>query len=71
MLLVEQNAYLALDVAHRAYVLNTGHITLEGTSELAYNPERTGGIFRHQTITMRAADLIRRLILKLILRKFS
>lgn len=39
VLLVEQNAYLALDVAHRAYVLNTGHITLEGTgSELAYNP---------------------------------
>lgn len=39
VLLVEQNAYLALDVAHRAYVLNTGHITLEGAgSELAYNP---------------------------------
>jgi len=37
--LVEQNAYLALDVADRAYVLNTGHITLEGTGkDLADNP---------------------------------
>lgn len=33
VLLVEQNAYLALDVSHRAYVLNTGRITLEGTGE--------------------------------------
>ncbi len=33
VLLVEQNAYLALDVAHHAYVLNTGKITLEGTGE--------------------------------------
>ena len=38
VLLVEQNAYLALDVSHRAYVLNTGRITLEGTGqELAEN----------------------------------
>lgn len=39
VLLVEQNAYLALDVSDRAYVLNTGLITLEGTGkELADNP---------------------------------
>lgn len=39
VLLVEQNAFLALDVAHHAYVLNTGKITLEGTGEeLAENP---------------------------------
>ena len=38
VLLVEQNAYLALDVSHRAYVLNTGRVTLEGTGqELAEN----------------------------------
>lgn len=39
VLLVEQNAFLALDVAHHAYVLNTGRITLEGTgAELSENP---------------------------------
>ncbi len=39
VLLVEQNAYLALDVADRAYVLNTGRITLEGTGkDLVDNP---------------------------------
>lgn len=38
VLLVEQNAFLALDVADRAYVLNTGNITLEGSGrELAEN----------------------------------
>lgn len=36
MLLVEQNAVMALDFAHRAYVLETGCITLSGSSrELA------------------------------------
>lgn len=39
ILLVEQNAFLALDVANYGYVLNTGRITLEGTGvELASNP---------------------------------
>ena len=39
VLLVEQNAFLALDVADHAYVLNTGKVTLEGTGrELAENP---------------------------------
>ncbi|SHI19755.1 amino acid/amide ABC transporter ATP-binding protein 2, HAAT family (TC 3.A.1.4.-) [Sporobacter termitidis DSM 10068] len=33
ILLVEQNAGMALDVAHRAYVLETGNITLSGTGE--------------------------------------
>lgn len=38
ILLVEQNAVMALDVAHRAYVLETGRITLAGTGqELAKN----------------------------------
>jgi len=40
ILLVEQNANLALHLAHRGYVLDTGNITAEGTSEeLLGNPE--------------------------------
>lgn len=33
ILLVEQNAGKALEIAHRAYVLETGNITLSGTGE--------------------------------------
>ena len=33
ILLVEQNAQMALSVAHRAYVIETGRITLSGTGE--------------------------------------
>ena len=40
ILLVEQNANLALHLAHRGYVLDTGTIVAEGTSEeLLGNPE--------------------------------
>ena len=40
ILLVEQNAAMALAVAHRGYVLETGHIALSGTAaELAENPD--------------------------------
>lgn len=40
ILLVEQNAHMALQVAHRGYVLETGRIVLEGTAqELAHNPQ--------------------------------
>ena len=40
ILLVEQNTRLALATSHRAYVLRTGEIALEGpSSELAKNPE--------------------------------
>jgi len=36
VLLVEQNAQMALSVADRAYVLETGHIAMDGpASELA------------------------------------
>ncbi len=39
ILLVEQNAKMALGIANRAYVLETGKITLEGTGdELASDP---------------------------------
>ncbi|MGD0828545.1 MAG: ABC transporter ATP-binding protein [Desulfobaccales bacterium] len=40
MLLVEQNANLALEVAHRAYILETGEIILSGpASELRHHPK--------------------------------
>ena len=40
ILLVEQNARLALKFAQRAYVLENGHLVLEGlSSELLNNPE--------------------------------
>lgn len=40
VLLVEQNANLALKTSHRAYVLTNGEITLQGaSSELLSNPE--------------------------------
>jgi branched-chain amino acid transport system ATP-binding protein len=39
ILLVEQNAYQALQLAHRAYVLENGEVQLEGAArELAGNP---------------------------------
>jgi branched-chain amino acid transport system ATP-binding protein len=40
ILLVEQNARLALDVADRAYVMETGRITLEGpAADLKHDPQ--------------------------------
>jgi len=40
ILLVEQNALMALSVAHRGYVLETGRIVLEGSvEELKTNPQ--------------------------------
>ena len=39
ILLVEQNAYMALHVAHRGYVLETGRVTISGSGqELMGNP---------------------------------
>ena len=40
ILLVEQNASKALEIADRAYVLETGKITLSGTGvELIHSPD--------------------------------
>jgi branched-chain amino acid transport system ATP-binding protein len=40
MLLVEQSVHHALDVADRAYVIETGRVTLEGpAAELKHNPQ--------------------------------
>ncbi len=39
ILLVEQNARMAMNIAHRAYVMETGKIALEGAcTELRENP---------------------------------
>ena len=40
LLLVEQNAHMALELAQRAYVMETGVITLTGTGEELTNNER-------------------------------
>ena len=40
VLLVEQNAHAALKVAHKAYVLETGRVTLSGTGEELIADER-------------------------------
>jgi len=40
IMLVEQNALMALSIAHRAYVLETGEVVLSGKAdELARNPD--------------------------------
>ncbi|MCX7832213.1 MAG: ABC transporter ATP-binding protein [Actinobacteria bacterium] len=39
ILLVEQNAHMALQIAHRGYVLETGRIVLSGTSQELYANE--------------------------------
>ena len=40
ILLVEQNAYLALQLTHRGYVMETGEIAIEGTSSELLNDVR-------------------------------
>lgn len=40
VLLIEQNAYMALNIAHRAYVLETGSITLTGTGNELLHQEK-------------------------------
>jgi len=40
ILLVEQNAHMALSIAHRAYVLETGRVVLQGSAkEVHENPQ--------------------------------
>ena len=48
VLLVEQNALMALSVAHRGYVLETGTIMLSGTGqELLENPRVQSAYLGH------------------------
>ncbi len=45
ILLVEQNANLALSISHRAYILETGRVSLEGPSEELANDDRVQKIY--------------------------
>ncbi|WP_027415432.1 ABC transporter ATP-binding protein [Aneurinibacillus terranovensis] len=45
MLLVEQNAFTALTIANRAYVLETGQMALEGTAEELRNNSQVREIY--------------------------
>jgi branched-chain amino acid transport system ATP-binding protein len=45
ILLVEQNAFMALNTARRAYVLETGKIVLEGDSAALMKDERVRGAY--------------------------
>ena len=45
MLLVEQNASLALDLAHHAYLLETGRIAVSGPSEKIKNDETVRRVY--------------------------
>ena len=45
MLLVEQNASLALDLAHHAYLLETGRIAISGPSERIKNDETVRRVY--------------------------
>jgi branched-chain amino acid transport system ATP-binding protein len=48
VLLVEQNAFMALQIAHRAYVLETGRIVLAGTAdELQADPKVRAAYLGH------------------------
>lgn len=45
VLLVEQNANLALKISHRAYIMETGKIGLEGQSQALLSDERVSNIY--------------------------
>jgi branched-chain amino acid transport system ATP-binding protein len=45
VLLVEQNAFLALSTAHRAYVIETGQIVLSGLASQLFDDEAVRGAY--------------------------
>jgi branched-chain amino acid transport system ATP-binding protein len=45
ILLVEQNAAMALSISHRAYVLETGHIALEGKAQDVLNNPQVKSVY--------------------------
>ena len=50
VLLVEQNAAQALSIAHRAYVLETGCIALEGTGRELLEDSRIREVYLGESI---------------------
>jgi branched-chain amino acid transport system ATP-binding protein len=45
MLLVEQNANIALNLADQAYLLETGHVVMSGESEVLRNDENVRKVY--------------------------
>jgi branched-chain amino acid transport system ATP-binding protein len=45
ILLVEQNVYQSLHIAHRAYVLETGHVVMSGTGDQLLNDDHVKKAF--------------------------
>ena len=63
ILLVEQNAYQALKIAHRGYVLATGRVVLEGTGrELLANPEIRSRLSRGRALSERRLEAARHVL---------
>ena len=57
ILLVEQNARMALEIAHRGYVFKIGHIFLEDTGKNLIQSEEVKKAFLGGMIIMSAAQL--------------
>ena len=55
ILLVEQNALIALAVANRGYVLETGHVALHDTAEALRRNEQVRKAYLGETLTYRGA----------------
>lgn len=52
ILLVEQNALAALAISHRAYVLETGRVTVSGSAEALLKDERVRRAFLGEDVGM-------------------
>jgi branched-chain amino acid transport system ATP-binding protein len=54
VLLVEQNAHMALSVADRGYVLETGRLVIEGRPEALWNNEEVRAAYLGRRAVKRA-----------------
>jgi branched-chain amino acid transport system ATP-binding protein len=59
ILLIEQNANLALQLAHKCYVLETGSIALEGTSKELQNNEHVKAAYLGISCTLDASSQVK------------